>query len=31
MIRHLKGTIGESGILWPLLTLGLWLDCRSAL
>lgn len=26
--RHISGASDESGVLWPLLTLGLWLDAR---
>jgi hypothetical protein len=28
--RHLSGAADESSVLWPLLTLGLWLDARRA-
>lgn len=28
--RHIGGTADESAVLWPLLTLGLWLDARRA-
>ena len=28
--RHLGGVADESAVLWPLLTLGLWLDARRA-
>jgi asparagine synthase (glutamine-hydrolysing) len=27
--RHMEGASDESAVLWPLLTLGLWLDARS--